>query len=77
MDRAKQGPYCYDRGPIDDVGCHGRSIAMEGSIGSYFHAIESYFNYLVASYITLVYSSVAFHIYRRPSNSLGLIHLEF
>ena len=33
------------------------------SIRSYLSSIRSYFNYFVASYITLVYSSVAFHIY--------------
>ena len=33
------------------------------SIGSYFHSIRSYFNYFVANYMTLVYSSVMFHIY--------------
>ena len=33
------------------------------SIGSYFHSISSYLNYFVASYKTVVYSSVVFHIY--------------
>ena len=33
------------------------------SIGSFLSSIRSYFNYFVASYITLAYSSVAFHIY--------------
>ena len=32
-------------------------------IGSYLSSIPSYFNYFVASYITLVYFSVTFHIY--------------
>ena len=33
------------------------------SIGSYLSSIRTHFNCFVASYITLVYSSVAFHIY--------------
>ena len=33
------------------------------SIGSYLSSIGSYFNYFVTSYMTLVYSSVVFHIY--------------
>ena len=32
-------------------------------IGSYLYSIRSYFNYFVASYIALVYSYLAFHIY--------------
>ena len=33
------------------------------SIGSFLLSIRSHFNYFVAGYITLVYSSVAFHMY--------------
>ena len=33
------------------------------STGSYLSSIQSYLNYFVASYMTLVYSSVVFHIY--------------
>ena len=33
------------------------------STGSHLSSIRSYFNYFVASYMTLVYSSVVFHIY--------------
>ena len=53
------------------IGSYFHSIGSYlSSIGSYFHSIRSYlssvrsyFNYFVASFITLVYSSVAFHIY--------------
>ena len=34
------------------------------STGSYLSSIPSHFNYFVTSYITLVYSSVTFHIYQ-------------
>ena len=41
------------------------------SIGSYLSSIRSYFNHFVASYMTLVYFSVVFHIYPYlPGNSI-------
>ena len=56
---------------LHSIGSYFHSIGSYlSSIGSYFHSIGSYlsstgsyFNYFVASYITLIYSSVAFHIY--------------
>ena len=66
------GSYLHSIGSyLSSIGSYFHSIGSYlSSIGSYFHSIgsylssiRSYFNYFVASYITLVYSSVAFHIY--------------
>ena len=50
--------YCHSIGP-----CLSSLRSYCHSIGCYLSSIRSYFNYFVSSYITLVYSSAAFHIY--------------
>ena len=58
------GSYFHSIGSyLSSIGSYLSSIRTYfHSIRSYLSSIGSYFNYFVASFITLVYSSVAFHI---------------